>query len=351
MDESLLPRRRPSVPQQRGEILNFPSNVPDEEEFIGGHVAEPDKTGGNGGAWQRARRAVAALSRRLCGPFFVFVRFPIARRRPLSVTGRILRLSAARVLKRSFVFTLLSPVRLHARFDFGSPILAYYLRLYEEASMTVLLRYLRKEEYLADVGANVGVYTVLAAGVVGARVHAFEPFSVAHDALAANTALNDLGDRVVLHRQALGAHTATAFITTTNKGANRIAAGGAQAALQQIDVGTLDDALGGDVPAAIKIDVEGYEEQVLLGAGRCLSSPKCNIVIFEAIDRASGHVGRCVSILTRFGFRPCTYDVASNRLVECPRNDLRLIGPNDENYLFVKDLERARQRIGQDAAA
>ena len=337
--------------KQRGEILNLESKTCGEEEFFNGQVAPRDGAERIASAWQRAVKAFTALSRRLCGPFFVFVRFPSARRRGIAVTARILRLNAARILNRNFVFTLLPPVRLHARFDFGSPILAYYLGLYEESSMTILLRYLRRDEWFADVGANIGVYTVLAAGVVGARVQAFEPFSVAHDALAANVALNALGERVVLRRQGLGAYTSAAFITTTNKGANRIAADDTGDALEQIDVVTLDDALDGDVPAAIKIDVEGYEEQVLLGASRSLSSPECNIVVFEAIDRSSGHVGRCVAILTRFGFRPCTYDVTPNRLTECERNELQVVGPNDENYLFVKDIEKARQRIGEGPAA
>lgn len=294
-----------------------------------------------------AGKTIKAFFRKLSGPFLVFVRFPIARRGVVSVSARIVRLYIARMLNRSFIFTLLPPVRMHARFDFGSPILAYYLGLYEESSMTFLLRYLRRDECFADVGANVGVYTLLAAGVAGARVHAFEPFSVAYDALTGNVSLNALGERAALHRQGVGSDASTAFITTTNKGANRIAGAVAGEAMERIDVVTLDDALDADVPAVIKIDVEGYEEQVLLGARRILSSKKVNIVILEAIERnpGSGHVDRCVSILTEFGFRQCTYDPEANRLTECEDGVREFVGPNDENYLFVKDIEKARRRI------
>jgi FkbM family methyltransferase len=282
------------------------------------------------------------------GPFWIFFRFPCARRRISTVLVRIARLSAQRVLNRPFAFTLFGNVRLHARFDFGSPILAYYLGLYEESSMHFLLRYLRPDDTFADIGANVGVYTVLAAGAAGARVHAFEPFSIAHDALKQNVSLNALDARVVLHRQAVGASAGSAFITTTHKGSNRIADAEAGETLEAIEVVRLDDALGGDVPAAIKIDVEGHEEQALMGARGVLSSNAANVVIVEAIGRSANgrdHVDRCVSLLEQHGFRLCTFNPVTNALVECAAGVRAYVGPNDENYLFVKDVEAARRRL------
>ncbi len=289
----------------------------------------------------------ASRVRKFAGPFLLFSRFPCARRRVFSVSARIAFLSANRILNRTFPFTLYKNLKLYARFDFGSPILAYYLGLYEEASMHFLIRYLRSDDTFADVGANVGIYTVLAAGAAGARVHAFEPFSVAHDALRQNVSLNALEDRATLHRQGVGAAAATAFITTTHKGSNRITDATAGDTLEAIDVVRLDDALGSEAPAAIKIDVEGYEEQVLQGARRLLSSPATNVVIIEAISRGQGEarVERCVSLLEQHGFRICTFNPNTNALVECAPGAPAFVGPNDENYLFVKDVEKARQRL------
>lgn len=289
---------------------------------------------------------------KFAGPFVLFSRFPSARRGFFSVSARIALLSANRIFNRTFSFTLFENVKLHARFDFGSPILAYYLGLYEESSMNFLIRYLRPEDTFADVGANVGIYTVLAAGAAGARVHAFEPFSVAHDALKQNVSLNALGGRVMLHQQGAGSRTEAAFITTTHKGSNRIADANTNEKLERIDVVSLDDALGEDVPTAIKIDVEGYEEHVLLGAQQVLSSKENNVVIFEAISRSvddRNHVNRCVAILEKLGFRLCTFSPHTNSLIECPRGVREFVGPNDENYLFVKDIDKARQRISASA--
>jgi Methyltransferase FkbM domain len=156
-----------------------------------------------------------------------------------------------------------------------------------------------------------------------------------------------------LHRQGIGATAGTAFITTTRKGSNRITDANADETLERIEVVMLDDALGDDVPSAIKIDVEGYEEPVLLGARRMLASPACNAVIIEAIsrgDHSGERVARCVAILERHGFKTCTFNPRTNALVECRPGAPDFVGPNDENYLFVKDVEATRRRVSQTAS-
>jgi FkbM family methyltransferase len=259
-------------------------------------------------------------------------------------------LSANRILNRTFPFTFFENVKLYARFDFSSPVLAYYLGLYEEASMHFLIRYLKPEDSFVDVGANVGVYTMLAAGAAGARVHAFEPANTAYEALTQNVVLNTLGRRVTLHHNGVGACARKAHIAITHKGSGRVVDGDAGETLEPIDIVSLDEALGNDVPAAIKIDVEGYEEQVLRGAHHVLSSPQTDVVIVEATSRGDGSVdcvGRCVDILERLGFTMCTFDPHTNALIECLPGQPQFVGPNDENYLFVKDVETARWRIGE----
>jgi Met-10+ like-protein len=79
-----------------------------------------------------------------------------------------------------------------------------YCGLHEFAEMAFTLHLLRPGDLFADIGANVGSYTVLAAGVCGARVVAVEPGPAAGAALAKNIALNRLGDRVSVAAVALG---------------------------------------------------------------------------------------------------------------------------------------------------
>jgi FkbM family methyltransferase len=286
------------------------------------------------------------------GALDVFFRFRAARRRAVPVAARMAkRFFVNQILNRHFVFDFHGGTRLYARPDFGSPILAFYLGLYEDASMNFLLRYLRPDDVFADVGANVGVYTVLAAGVCGARAHAFEPVSTAYRALQDNVSLNSLEDRVFLHKSGVGSHHSTAFITTSRKGSNAISPGTDDGPVEQIEVTPLDDVLT-DPPEMIKIDVEGYEEQVLLGAVKVLSSGRVNVVVLEGISRAAGddaRIERCFAVLDAYGFRPCTFDPTADSITECPRGERRYVGPDDENFLFVRDLARARSRLMQHA--
>jgi FkbM family methyltransferase len=283
------------------------------------------------------------------GALDLFFSFRAARRRVVPVAFKMAkRVFINEILGRQFVFDFHKHTRLYARADFGSPILAYYLGLYEEASMNFLVRYLRPQDVVADVGANVGVYSVLAAGACGARVHAFEPVSSAHGALQDNIALNALQDRIAVHKSGVGAERATAFITTSRKGSNAISIDTGNGPVEQIEVNPLDLVLASDPPELIKIDVEGYEDQVLLGAEGILGSGKVNVVIVEGIARVAGddaRIERCFAILASHGFVLCTYDVMTNRISQCLAGQRPFVGADDENFLFIRDVARARDRL------
>lgn len=127
-----------------------------------------------------------------------------------------------------------------------------------------------------DVGANLGGYTVLLAQWVGpgGRVHAFEPAPGARAGLMRHIALNGVGDRVVVHAEALSAGEGRArFRAVGIQGDNRLVSEGAGEA---IDVSTTSiDAFclaHGVRPAFIKVDVEGAERDVLRGARATIAS-------------------------------------------------------------------------------
>jgi len=58
-------------------------------------------------------------------------------------------------------------------------------------------------------GANVGVYTVLAAGVAGARAAAFEPSRDSYEMLVRNIRINALTEQVKTFEMAVGRNTGT----------------------------------------------------------------------------------------------------------------------------------------------
>ena len=89
-------------------------------------------------------------------------------------------------------------IRCHPDSTSASSVL--YAGLFDYDVMHFLLRYLRPEDNFLDVGANIGVYTVLASSVVTAgELHAFEPSPLALERLEESVRLNRLTN-VQVHR-------------------------------------------------------------------------------------------------------------------------------------------------------
>lgn len=111
----------------------------------------------------------------------------------------------------------------------------------------------------------------------------------------------------------------------------------------QVPVVPLDQALDGASPALIKIDVEGYETEVLAGAERRLADPGLLAVIMElngsgaryGFDEDALHQ----SLLQR-GFQTCRYDPSERRL--SPLHEQR---SGQGNTLYVPDPARLAERV------
>ena len=77
-------------------------------------------------------------------------------------------------------------------------------------------------DLFADIGANAGSYSVLAAGITGAAVVAVEPAPDAFARLQANIVLNDLNHLVQLHCCAVGSETGTVKFSTSQDTTNHV---------------------------------------------------------------------------------------------------------------------------------
>jgi len=140
-------------------------------------------------------------------------------------------------------------------------------------SFALYRRHIAPGSVAIDVGANLGIHTLVLSRCVGAagRVIAYEPRAPIHQRLQANLALNH-ADNVVTKPCGLGERTETVRFDDHagefNIGKGRVAPQGGST----IDVRTLDEELRdlrGPV-SLIKIDVEGAELAVLKGARETL---------------------------------------------------------------------------------
>ena len=164
--------------------------------------------------------------------------------------------------------------------------------VYDLAVSEALARLISPGDTVVDGGANVGYMTVLAsvAAGPGGRVVSFEPhpglFGVLEQNVAAVRGQFHVA-RTELHQLALGDHTGTAELQVppdfgSNDGIARISRTptlGSQSVMVQVQ--TLDGALGGGSAAVLKLDVEGFELQVLRGSAQSLCGRRVRHIVFE----------------------------------------------------------------------
>jgi FkbM family methyltransferase len=178
---------------------------------------------------------------------------------------------------------------------------------FERETRSFLKAFLRPGDIFLDVGANIGLFTLIAARSVGGtgRVHAFEPASRTYERLADNVQLNQLAN-VTCHRLALSDSSGAAMMTIATDGHdawNSLGKPYMGSALENetVTTCTLDDfvqqngLLGGI--SAIKIDVEGWEAHVLAGGHRTLSAPDAPLLIVEFTEQAATLAGTCCRAL------------------------------------------------------
>lgn len=222
-----------------------------------------------------------------------------------------------------------------------------YTGLHEFADMAFVLHLLRPDDVFVDVGANIGSYTILAAAVAGARSIAFEPIPAAFEALRDNVQLNRVVDRVCLHRSAVGRTSGTVRMTTECDTGNRVVHDAEPGAHTQdtmdvavIALDELEDAIDASV---LKIDVEGFESEVLAGAKHLLARPSLLAVVMEtnraarAHDRSETEAHR---MLLASGFDSYTYAPFERRLVP-----LDGAYKDDANTLYLRDAARVSARL------
>jgi FkbM family methyltransferase len=222
-----------------------------------------------------------------------------------------------------------------------------YVGLQELEPMGFVLHVLHRSDLFVDVGANVGSYTVIAAGACEARVVAFEPVPVIAAHLATNVRLNDLASRVDVRRQAVGARSGTVTVSIDRDTTNRVVASpGArdEHSSTEVTVVRLDDLMLAPPEASgrilVKIDVEGYEVEALRGAQELLADPRLLAVIIEinGSGAAFGHSDeRILELLVAGGLSEVAYDPISRELREQTRAE--------QTRIFVRDVGEVRRRI------
>jgi FkbM family methyltransferase len=248
------------------------------------------------------------------------------------------------------------PWGLPLRYDAGDAIGSSIARtgVYELCATEAILRLVDDGELTVDVGANIGYLSSAMAAAVGpsGRVVAFEPHPALRATLAENAAAWRTRPRcgaVDVRAEALSSRSGRATLReprgfADNRGVATLEEVQPDAAGPglEVETTTLDDVVGGERVALLKIDVEGHEAAVLAGGRASLAAGRIRDVLFEALG---GLPSPASDELERHGYTLLAVRerLAGPRLAPPTADAERWMAPT---FLATLDPERARARIG-----
>jgi FkbM family methyltransferase len=223
---------------------------------------------------------------------------------------------------------------------------------FADAVLQTLQHVVRPGDCVFDVGANIGFYSAVVARSVTdtGRVHSFEPSPQTFARLAAHVAENHLSN-VICHELALGAVDQESVLndfggSDSGKASLRAAGAGQHVGGRAVRVRTLDQFMAGIRDPrlhVLKVDVEGYEPEMLLGAATtiCRDLP---LICLEwspawhagreanataAVDLLAGAGYRCFEISSRFDRHGALFRTEFRHVKNT--TNLLLVPPGDES--------------------
>jgi len=150
------------------------------------------------------------------------------------------------------------------------------LSFFEQEILNDLDKYLSTDSVLLDLGANIGNHTVYWGRITNVkRIFAFEPITATYRILTKNIEINNLGEKVKIYNTGLGDKKSKGSINGLyNINVNTIADSIGSLSISEsnegdLEINRLDDFIEIIEEKKIdfvKIDVEGFEKKLILGA-------------------------------------------------------------------------------------
>ena len=211
---------------------------------------------------------------------------------------------------------------------------------------------LRSEDLFIDIGANIGAYSVLSAATSKAKCIACEPISETFGYLEKNVRMNNLGALIKTKKVALGKEEGTILMTNKFGVGNYVVLNDQNEFLptETVLITTLDRMMVNQTRThtLIKIDVEGYESEVLDGSEATLREDGVFGVILELIGQSEKYGSQAEMVHQRmlnFGFLPYQYVPYERRLILLDGKDFSKKNPFDANVLYIKNKEFVLDRL------
>ena len=213
----------------------------------------------------------------------------------------------------------------------------YTQKIFETGLSRYLIKSLKRGDTFVDIGANVGYFTMLAAQAVGPNgyVIAIEPELINHTSLKNNIALNNYKN-ITAYDCALGNNDSlgTLNINPLNRGGNSMIpfknykSGNenysyfeikekynTKELYQKVHMRTLDNIITENkilTISFIKIDVEGFEYEVLLGAKHLIEGRVARNIVCELTNKNTRDA--IINMFLNSGYMPFHLSFAGEKL-------------------------------------
>ena len=231
-----------------------------------------------------------------------------------------------------------------------------YIGRFENAELDFVSRYLKKGDVFFDIGANIGLFSVVAAGKIQStgKVYSFEPVRSTFLRLKENIKLNNLS-HVSLYNLGLSNSDGILEMVTSSEGYDAWNSFGKPTAgsnfvNEKVEILKIDSWCQQNQISLVnlaKIDVEGWECNVLKGGEKLFSSSNAPDLIVEFTEEncknAETTCGQLYDILKDFGYQMFTYDERTKTLVDEPK---RLIYTH-LNIVATKNIQAIQYRLKQ----
>ncbi|WP_316811398.1 FkbM family methyltransferase [Pedobacter heparinus] len=270
---------------------------------------------------------------------------PLGRKHPIKSLFRFALWQVQCILypSRLLIKKFLPPVKYYARKGLTGITGNIYIGLHEFEDMLFMLHFLIAKDNFIDIGANVGSYTLLASGISGAKSIAIEPVQATFELLNKNILLNNLQDRVVLYNAGAGSIPGTLAFTSDQDTTNHVLTPQEEQKnnITYVPILVIDSLFIADATTLIKIDVEGYETEVLKGMSVTLRNPALKAIIIELNGSGERYGFTDMLIHELFianSFKSYTYDPFKRLLTERE-------GYGIANTIYCRDLGFVNNRI------
>ena len=277
--------------------------------------------------------------------FFQFLlNHPLCCDRKLSALLRYFRWQfGSRLVKGDVLSPFVDNTCLRVRSGLTGATMNVYAGLHEFEDMAFMLHLLRSADLFVDVGANIGSYTILA-GAVGTKCISIEPIKSTFQQLVDNINLNNLSATTKALNIGIGKEKGMLKFTEELDTINHVLLDNEDIqGTTMVQIESLDNLFANEEPVLIKIDVEGFETNVIAGADNVLKRSTLMAVIMElngSGERYDFDENLLHEKMLSYKFVTFTYSPFSRELISLNNKK-----SNSGNTLYVRNIEEVRVRL------